>query len=152
MRKDEDGYIYFMDRIGDTFRWKGENVSTNEVGEALTGIDGIALANVYGVPIRGMDGKAGMGAITLNGDVDFDHLHEELSKRLPPYAVPVFLRVQSEAETTGTFKYRKVDLVREGFNPDEASDPVWFAHPDKRKYVLLTQELYNTVFNGGFKF
>jgi len=152
MRKDADGYIYFVDRIGDTFRWKGENVSTNEVGEALTGIDGIALANVYGVPVRGMDGKAGMGAITLNGDVDFEHLLELLSARLPAYAVPVFLRVQKEAETTGTFKYRKVDLVREGFNPDECPDPVWFAHPDKRKYVLLTQELYNTVLDGGFRF
>ena len=152
MRKDADGYIYFVDRIGDTFRWKGENVSTNEVGEALTGIDGIALANVYGVPIRGMDGKAGMGAITLNGDVDFEHLLESLSARLPAYAVPVFLRVQKEAETTGTFKYRKVDLVREGFNPDECPDPVWFAHPDKREYVLLTQELYNTVLDGGFRF
>lgn len=152
MRKDEDGYIYFMDRIGDTFRWKGENVSTNEVGEALTGVEGIALANVYGVPIRGMDGKAGMGAITLNGDVDFEHLHEALSQRLPAYAVPIFLRVQNEAETTGTFKYRKVDLVREGFDPEAGADPVWFAHPDKRKYVLLTQELYNTILDGGFRF
>jgi len=152
MRKDADGYIYFVDRIGDTFRWKGENVSTNEVGEALTGIDGIALANVYGVPIRGMDGKAGMGAITLNGDVDFEHLLDELKGRLPAYAVPVFLRVQSEAETTGTFKYRKVDLVREGFDPEAVGEPVWFAHPDKRKYVLLTQEMYNSILNGGFKF
>ena len=117
----------------------------------MTSVDGIALANVYGVPIRGMDGKAGMGAITLNGDVDFEHLLDELKSRLPAYAVPVFLRVQSEAETTGTFKYRKVDLVREGFDPEAVGEPVWFAHPDKRKYVLLTQEMYNSILNGGFK-
>ena len=98
MRKDTEGYIYFVDRVGDTFRWKGENVATNEVGEALANIDGIAHANVYGVAIPGMDGKAGMAAITADGDIDFDELHAQLGRALPSYAVPVFIRVQKEAE------------------------------------------------------
>ncbi|MEL7128378.1 MAG: long-chain-acyl-CoA synthetase [Pseudomonadota bacterium] len=152
MRKDEHGYIYFVDRIGDTFRWKGENVSTNEVGEALSSIDGIAHANVYGVPIAGMDGKAGMAAITPDGDIDFAALKNALAANLPPYAVPVFLRLQREAETTGTFKYRKVELVQEGFDPDKVSDPVWFAHPDKKEYVPLTHDIYESILSGGFRF
>lgn len=152
MRKDADGYIYFVDRIGDTFRWKGENVSTNEVADALASIDGIAHANVYGVPIAGMDGKAGMAAITPESELDFTSLHAALAERLPAYAVPIFIRVQREAETTGTFKYRKVDLVKEGFDPDKVSEPVWFAHPDKGEYVPLTHDTYESVLSGGFRF
>lgn len=152
MRKDERGYIYFVDRIGDTFRWKGENVSTNEVGEALAAQAGIGTANVYGVSIPGMDGKAGMAAITIKGDIDFSDLYGALAARLPAYAVPIFLRVQDEAETTGTFKYRKVDLVKEGFDPEVVGDPVWFFHPDKKEYVPLTTDLYGSIISGGFRF
>ena len=152
MKKDADGYIYFVDRIGDTFRWKGENVSTNEVGEVLAGLDGIGHANVYGVPIPGMDGKAGMAAITPEGDLDIAGLHAALKAQLPSYAVPLFLRVQREAETTGTFKYRKVDLVKDGFDPDKVADPVWFAHPDKGEYVPLTHDVFESILSGGFRF
>lgn len=152
MRKDKDGYIYFVDRIGDTFRWKGENVATNEVGEALSKVDGIATANVYGVAVPGTDGRAGMAAITTDGDVDFAALHKTLADLLPSYAVPLFIRVQKEAETTGTFKYRKVELVEEGFDPAEVNDPVWFANPDTSAYTPLTHEEYQTVISGGYRF
>ena len=153
MKKDAEGYIYFVDRIGDTFRWKGENVATNEVGEALASINGIAHANVYGVPIPGMDGKAGMAAITPDGKgIDFDTLHADLCARLPSYAVPIFIRVQKEAETTGTFKYRKVDLVKEGFNPDNMADPVWFADPAKGTYVPVTHDRYESILAGTYRF
>ena len=153
MKKDADGYIYFIDRIGDTFRWKGENVATNEVGEALASINGIAHANVYGVPIPGMDGKAGMAAITPDGSgIDFDTLHADLGARLPAYAVPLFVRVQKEAETTGTFKYRKVDLVKEGFNPDNMADPVWFIDPAKGTYVPVTHDRYESILAGTYRF
>ncbi|MEM7661263.1 MAG: long-chain-acyl-CoA synthetase [Pseudomonadota bacterium] len=152
MRKDADGYIYFVDRIGDTFRWKGENVSTNEIADVISAIDGVGHANVYGVPIAGMDGKAGMASITPDGDLEFSGLHSELKQRLPAYAVPLFIRVQSEAETTGTFKYRKVDLVKEGFDPDKAGDPIWFAHPDKGEYVPLTHDVYESILSGSFRF
>ena len=153
MKKDAEGYIYFIDRIGDTFRWKGENVATNEVGEALASINGIAHANVYGVPIPGMDGKAGMAAITPDGSgIDFDTLHADLCARLPAYAVPLFVRVQKEAETTGTFKYRKVDLVKEGFNPDNMADPVWFIDPAKGTYVPVTHDRYESILAGTYRF
>ena len=132
---DKDGYIYFVDRIGDTFRWKGENVSTNEVGEALSRVDGIKTANVYGVPVPGTDGKAGMAAVTTDGDVDFAGLHAALSAKLPSYAVPIFIRVQPEAETTGTFKYRKVELVADGFDPDKVDEPIWMLDPEEARKI-----------------
>ncbi|MEO0981474.1 MAG: long-chain-acyl-CoA synthetase [Pseudomonadota bacterium] len=152
MKKDADGYIYFIDRIGDTFRWKGENVATNEVGQALAGHPNIAHANVYGVAIPGMDGKAGMASITPDGDLDMEGLHAYLRERLPIYAVPLFIRIQGEAETTGTFKYRKVELVKDGFNPDNTGDPLWFAHPEKGAYEPLTHDAYETILAGGFRF
>jgi len=152
MRKDAGGWIYFVDRIGDTFRWKGENVATNEVGDVLSRFDGIEHANVYGVAVPGTDGKAGMAAITAPGDLDLDALHAHLAARLPHYAHPLFLRIQDEAETTGTFKYRKVDLVKEGFDPTEATDPLYVLHPEKGAYVPLTEEVYKAILAGGFKF
>ena len=152
MRKDADGYIYFVDRIGDTFRWKGENVSTNEVSEALSQYDGVATCNVYGVQVPGTDGRAGMAAVTANSEIDFGALYPWLAARLPAYAMPVFIRVQREVEETGTFKYRKVELVKEGFDPDAITEPVMFYHPDRKEYVTLSHDDYQTVLSGGFKF
>ncbi len=152
LRMDKDGYIYFVDRIGDTYRWKGENVSTNEVGEALSRIEGVKTANVYGVAIPGTDGKAGMAAITTEGEVDFAGLYKSLAAKLPSYAVPIFIRVQPEAETTGTFKYRKVDLVSDGFDPDKVDEPLWMFDPEEAAYVPMTQGRYDRLVSGGFKF
>ncbi len=152
MRKDAQGYIYFVDRIGDTFRWKGENVSTNEVAEVVSQFDGVETANVYGVPVEGMDGKAGMAAVTGVEDLDMDALYAFLARELPGYAVPLFIRRQPEAETTGTFKYRKVDLVKEGFDPSEVDDPIWFADPEAGTYKPLTPEAYGVVISGEYKF
>jgi len=152
MMKDEDGYIYFIDRIGDTFRWKGENVSTNEVGKALSQYPGIKTANVYGVQVQGTDGKAGMAAITADQDVDYDGLANFLKSSLPAYAVPLFIRVQQEAETTGTFKFRKVELVKEGFDPNEVTDPIWFLHPEQGQFVPLTPDRFDSIRSGGFRF
>ena len=152
MRKDEDGYVYFIDRIGDTFRWKGENVSTNEVAEFVARAPGIATANIYGVSVPGTDGRAGMAAITTDGEVDFDGLYAWLSEHLPKYAIPLFIRVQKEAETTGTFKYRKVELVEEGFDPDDVSEPLWFFDPQSNKYEPLTPDAFETIKSGAVKF
>ncbi len=151
MKMDEGGWIYFVDRTGDTFRWKGENVATNEVGEVLSGYPGIEHANVYGVQVPGMDGRAGMAAITADEGCDVAGLHRWLRERLPDYAVPVFLRLQREAETTGTFKYRKVDLVKDGFDPSEVNEPLYFAHPERGEYVPLTQDEYETILAGGYR-
>ncbi|MEM1147043.1 MAG: long-chain-acyl-CoA synthetase, partial [Pseudomonadota bacterium] len=152
MKKDADGYVYFVDRIGDTFRWKGENVSTNEVAEFVARAPGIATANVYGVSVPGTDGRAGMAAITTKSDVDYDGLYEWLSEQLPKYAIPLFIRVQKEAETTGTFKYRKVELVKEGFDPEAVNEPLWFFDPESQKYEPLTVDAHETIRSGAVKF
>ena len=152
MSKDAEGYVYFVDRIGDTFRWKGENVSTNEVAEFVARAPGISTANVYGVSVPGTDGRAGMAAITTNGDVDYDNLYAWLSEHLPKYAIPLFIRVQKEAETTGTFKYRKVELVKEGFDPSTVSEPIWYFDPETNKYEPLTPDAHETIASGAVKF
>jgi len=152
MRKDKDGYVYFVDRIGDTFRWKGENVATNEVGEAFSRIAGVETANVYGIAVPGADGKAGMAAITASGELDIAGLHQLLAERLPGYAIPVFLRIQREPETTGTFKYRKFELVEDGFDPDKVHDPLYVYNAEKDCYEPMTEDVYKKVVGGGGRF
>jgi len=152
MRKDKDGYVYFVDRIGDTFRWKGENVATNEVGEAFSRIQGVETANVYGIAVPGADGKAGMAAITASDELDIAGLRRLLAERLPGYAIPVFLRVQKEPETTGTFKYRKFELVKDGFDPHQVRDPLYVYNAEEDRYEPMTEEVYKKVVNGGGRF
>jgi fatty-acyl-CoA synthase len=150
MRKDERGYFYFVDRIGDTFRWKGENVSTSEVAEAMNVFPGVKDANVYGVQIPGREGRAGMAAIVCDRErmCDLTALHAHLNSHLPEYARPLFLRIQNEIEVTGTFKQKKIDLVREGFDPAATSDPVYFNDPQARAFVRLDPTLYQRIGSG----
>jgi fatty-acyl-CoA synthase len=148
MRKDENGYFYFIDRVGDTFRWKGENVSTSEVAEAINTFPGIADANVYGVTVVGRDGRAGMAAIVCDGTCDLAALHAHLAANLPDYARPLFLRIQSQIDVTGTFKQKKIDLVREGFNPAATSDPIYFNDPAARAFVQIDPALYQRIESG----
>jgi fatty-acyl-CoA synthase len=145
MRKDEGGYFYFVDRVGDTFRWKGENVATSEVSEAITSFPGVTHANVYGVTIAGRDGRAGMAAITVDGNLDLAAFRAHVVKQLPDYARPLFLRLQSEIDITATFKQKKVDLVREGFDPVAIRDPIYFSDPASQSYVRLDQDLYQRI-------
>ena len=147
MKMDADGYVYFADRIGDTFRWKGENVSTSEVEIAISSMPGVKHAIVYGVQVPGQDGRAGMAAITPEG-VDLKALYTHLAANLPAYARPVFLRFQKDVETTGTFKYRKVDLVKEGYDPRATIDPVFVVDNEARSYQPITPELMQKI-NGG---
>ena len=142
LRQDAKGFYYFMDRIGDTFRWKGENVSTQEVAEVLSGFPGLDLINVYGVEVLGADGRAGMLAYVPQGDAVFDGVafHTFVSEQLPSYAAPVFVRVLPEPDVTGTFKLRKVDLQREGFDVTQISDPLWVRDDAAQAYVPLTAE------------
>lgn len=140
IRRDANNYLYFVDRIGDTFRWKGENVATNEVSDAMSKYDGVELANVYGVEVPGMEGRAGMAAITVGASFDMADLAKHLTSHLPPYAVPLFIRIQPEAEATGTFKFRKVELVQEGFDPEKVEDSMWFLEPGAEQYTPFTTE------------
>ena len=152
MRRDAHGYFYFVDRIGDTFRWKGENVSTGEVGEALAAEPGILEANVYGVAVPGMDGRAGMASLLVNGDFQLDRLPENLRHRLAPYARPIFLRLSPRIDVTGTFKQRKLDLVREGFDPTDIADPLYVMDPDTGAYERLTSERHADIIAGRVQF
>lgn len=117
-------HIAFVDRLGDTFRWKGENVATSEVEAALSASSSISQAVVFGVDIPGADGKAGMAAVTLAPGAGFDghELARLAYERLPGYAVPLFVRVVDELETTSTFKSRKVELRKQGYSPDDDTD------------------------------
>ncbi|HWY60454.1 MAG TPA: long-chain-acyl-CoA synthetase [Rhizomicrobium sp.] len=145
MRRDRYGYFYFVDRIGDTFRWKGENVATSEVTEALSTVPGIREANVYGVAVPGMDGRAGMAALVVDGLFDVRGLARRLEGRLVHYARPVFLRLQSEIAVTGTFKQRKVELVKEGFDPSALPDPIYWLDPVTADYERLTPARYGEI-------
>jgi fatty-acyl-CoA synthase len=151
MRQDEDGYFYFVDRIGDTFRWKGENVSTTEVADTIARYPGVAEAIVYGVNVAHADGRAGMAAITPEPNFDLAGLRAYLKRELPAYMRPLFIRIQPALETTGTFKYRKVDLVRDGFNPGAIDQALYFDDPNGDAYALITSELYQRIESGAFK-
>jgi fatty-acyl-CoA synthase len=151
MRQDRRGYFYFVDRVGDTFRWKGENVSTSEVAEAINSFPGITDANVYGVTVVGRDGRAGMAALVCNGPCDLAALHAHLVANLPEYARPLFLRLQHEIDMTSTFKQKKVDLVRQGFNPAATSDPIYFDDPRAKAFVRLDADLYARIENGDIR-
>ena len=148
MREDADGYFYFIDRIGDTFRWKGENVSTTEVSETVTGFPGIHEANVYGVEVAGCEGRAGMAAIVCEPDLDLAALRTYLAARLPDYARPLFVRIRDEIEVTGTFKQKKLDLAREGFDPEKTGDAMFFDDPRERAFVRLDAALYVEIISG----
>jgi fatty-acyl-CoA synthase len=152
MRRDAHGYFYFVDRIGDTFRWKGENVSTGEVGEVLAAVSGVREANVYGVAVPGWDGRAGMAALVADGDFNLDDLSARLKARLAPYARPIFLRLSPRIEVTATFKQRKVDLVRQGFDPSSISDPLYFLDAASGRYEALTSQRYGQILAGQIRF
>jgi len=152
MSKDKRGYFRFVDRIGDTFRWKSENVSTNEVAEALATFPGIKEANVYGVAVPGSDGRAGMASIVADEGLDLVALVGHLKRELPVYARPIFLRLQPEAEITGTFKYRKADLVKEGFDPAIVKDPIFWMNPAGSIFEPLDQAVFERILTGTVKF
>jgi fatty-acyl-CoA synthase len=149
MRKDEQGYFYFVDRIGDTFRWKGENVATSEVSEAICAFPGVKHANVYGVAIPATEGRAGMAAVVAEDPLDLAGFRKHLVSRLPPYARPLFLRIRNEVEVTGTFKYSKTDLVRQGYDPIAINDMLYFDNLESEAYTPLDKDLYDRIQVGG---
>ena len=148
MRMDEEGYLYFCDRTGDTFRWKGENVSTNEV----EGIIGRALERdviVFGVDVPGTEGKAGMACIVGDEEsVDVGGLAEKVYRALPAYAVPLFVRLIQQADLTGTFKFQKTRLRGEGYDIGKVSDPLFILDTTKKTYVSLNEDKYFELQNG----
>ncbi|XP_069386374.1 long-chain fatty acid transport protein 1-like [Paralichthys olivaceus] len=146
---DEYGYMYFRDRSGDTFRWRGENVSTTEVEGVLSGLLGHSDVAVYGISVPGVEGKAGMAAIAhAGGPFDIEALGIALQEALPSYARPVFLRLMPSVDTTGTFKIQKMRLQREGYRPQESSEDIYFLNSRAGSYEPVTDELYRAINEG----
>ncbi|MBW4933941.1 long-chain-acyl-CoA synthetase [Marinobacter sp. F4206] len=149
------GHLQFVDRMGDTFRWKGENVSTNEVENIIDGSGMVEEAIVYGVEVPKTNGKAGM--VTLvphsNGnEFDVNKLFAYLKANLPAYAIPVFVRVTRAIEKTGTFKYRKVDIQKTGYSLEQSNDEVFAWLPKTQEYTQLTPELVADIDAGKVNF
>jgi fatty-acyl-CoA synthase len=145
MRQDAQGFFYFVDRIGDTFRWKGENVATTEVAQAAASAPGVKAANVYGVSVPGNSGKAGMAALEVEPGFDVAAFREHMA-RLPAYARPIFLRITGSLAITETFKQKKALLAQDGFNPYASGDALYV--DDGIGYVPLDAELYTRISSG----
>uniref|UniRef100_A0AAX7TJS3 Very long-chain fatty acid transport protein n=1 Tax=Astatotilapia calliptera TaxID=8154 RepID=A0AAX7TJS3_ASTCA len=146
---DDYGYMYFMDRSGDTFRWRGENVSTTEVEGVLSKLLGHTDVAVYGVSVPGVEGKAGMAAIAQEGNqLDLDAFLIGVQKALPSYAHPVFLRFMPSVDTTGTFKIQKTRLQKEGYKPQNSSEKIYFLNSRAGHYQPVTDELYDAINEG----
>jgi len=152
MRRDEKGFFYFVDRIGDTFRRKGENVATSEVSATICGYPGVKHANVYGVTVPGTEGRVGMAAVVANEELDLAGFRKHLTNCLPSYARPSFLRIRSDIEVTGTFKYSKAELVRQGYDPAASDDVLYLDLVGSETFVVLDKELYDRIQRGDIRF
>ncbi|XP_018419558.1 PREDICTED: long-chain fatty acid transport protein 4 [Nanorana parkeri] len=149
---DEYGYMYFRDRTGDTFRWKGENVSTTEVEGLLSRLLGQADVVVYGVEVPGTEGRAGMAAVAdPDHKSDLQKFIQDLKKSLPGYAHPVFLRLLPEVNKTGTYKFQKTDMRKEGFDPNVVKDALYVLDSLQGKYIPLDHEVYERIQSGKLK-
>ena len=148
MRKDAEGFFYFVDRLGDTFRWKGENVATTEVVSAVSSSPGVVAAIVFGVAVEGREGRAGMVVLSTTKDFELARLEAELAARLPTYARPVFLRLASRLSMTETLKHRSADYQADGFNPDVVADPLYWRDPQSGCYARLDRAVYETIIRG----
>ncbi|XP_069837935.1 long-chain fatty acid transport protein 2-like [Dendropsophus ebraccatus] len=144
---DKDGFIFFQDRVGDTFRWKGENVATTEVADIVGMTDFIEEANVYGVPVPYHEGRIGMVSVKLKPGESFDgdKLYKKVEDYLPNYARPRFVRIQDCIEITGTYKQRKVELVKEGFNPLVIKDPLYILDETEKRYKPMDSHIYKAI-------
>lgn len=141
----------FVDRVGDTFRWKGENVSTNEIGEIINQHPDVVMANVYGVEIPATDGRAGMAALILKNPATFnvESFSTLVQEKIPSYARPLFLRVQTEMDTTGTHKLKKGELKNEAYHLNKVgNDTIYVLKPNTKQYCLLEPDFYQVIMNG----
>lgn len=150
---DERGNLFFVDRTGDTFRWKGENCSTTEIEARVSNEAGYRDTVVYGVEIANMDGKAGMAAIVdPELSLDLNEFGKNLQKSLPSYARPQFIRILDQIEMTSTSKLKKLDLQKEGFNPNHITDKLYYLNIKNSTYEPLTTEIYNKIGNQEIRF
>ncbi len=151
MRKDRQGYFFFVDRVGDTFRWKGENVATLEVAAVAAAFPDVSDAMVYGVAVPGTEGRAGMAAIVVQPGFELARFRRHLQSRLPTWARPLFLRICGEASTTATFRAKTHELSGEGFDPEAISDPLYFDDVGADAFVPLDAALHGRIVSGGVR-
>ncbi|KAL1257295.1 hypothetical protein QQF64_012840, partial [Cirrhinus molitorella] len=153
LRIDHDNFIYFQDRVGDTFRWKGENVATTEVSDIMSMLDFVEEANVYGVQVPGHEGRIGMAAVKLMDGAEFEckKTFDHVCRFLPVYARPRFIRIQSSMDVTATFKQLKLKLVEAGFNPSMTSDSLYFLCEREQTYISLTLSVYQQIVSHSIK-
>jgi len=155
LRDQGNRHAQFVDRLGDTFRWKGHNVSTTEVEEVMNLFKNVLMSTVYGVKVPGTDGRAGMASIiadTKIGDLNFRDLPTFLNKNLAPYAVPIFLRFRDKLSLTSTFKLKKSILKEEGFNIEKSKDLFYVLLPGDSEYIPLTREIFYNIQHQRYKF
>ena len=145
MMRDEKGFYYFVDRLGDTFRWKGENISTTEVAAILSRCTGVVDAAVYGVRVPWTEGRAGMAALVVNAAFDLESFRRDVDAQLPGYARPLILRIVSAITRTGTFKLQTRQLLEQGYNPAEIRDALYFYSNMPHRYVALDDRLYQRL-------
>ena len=150
----DDHWVSFADRFGDTFRWKGENVSTLEVENILDTHEMVLSSAVYGVSIPGTEGKAGMASLMVESasDIDIDTVSKFVSDSLPKYSVPVFLRIRETLALTGSYKITKVDLKREGYDIEKITDRIYCWDVSKKAYIPFNSDLYEQLKAGKLKF
>lgn len=150
-KQDHNRKWYFVDRIGDTFRWKGENVSTAEVAEIISMYSNVQEVNIYGVQIPNCEGRACMAAMCWDETSPFnlDDFVSYIRIELPSYARPLFIRKMEQMQVTGTWKHQKHQLRLDGMNPSKTSDRMWFLK-DGKNYVPLTKETYPNILKSRF--
>ena len=149
MRRDAQGYFYFVDRIGDTFRWKGENVVDRGGRRGDRALSRRARCDAcMASRFPGADGRAGMAALVVAEGFDLAALRRHLDASLPAYARPVFVRIRAALDTTGTFKHRKDELMREGYDPAATKDAIYFSDPQEQNYVRMDAALFSRIRSG----
>lgn len=150
----DNDYFSFVDRLGDTYRWKSENVSTNQVSDVVDKFGSMEDANVYGVQVPGMEGRCGMVAIKLleGASIDWPAFSAYINEKLPPFARPYFVRLRDQIDATNSFKQMKQQLQKEGFNPTLVKDPLYFLDPRTDQYVPLTEEVYQEIVDHKIRF
>ena len=148
------GHVQFVDRIGDTFRWKSENVSTDQVENVISTYEQIYQNAVYGVRIPNTEGRAGMVSLVIKSgeDLDFNGFLNFLKKQLPSYAVPLIIRIKKNLEVTATHKIKKGGLKEEGYNIERINDPIYILLPKSKEYVPMTNEIYKGISEGKYAF
>ncbi len=151
MRRDDDGFYYFIDRLGDAFRWKGENISASEVASAISSCPGVVDAVAFGVAIPGQEGRAGMAAMAAGPGFDLAALRRHVHKNLPPYARPVFIRLCASITRTGTFKLSTGALAAEGYRGVDI-EQLWFDASASQAYIPCTAGLLANIESGRLRF